>query len=348
MAIWRIIAFALGLGAMALAGLYTLAVAQDQEELEERSALVEFVERIISTPDRQIRLGTISGALSSNVSFSEITIADRGGVWLRIDNVHLVWSRTALILGRLEISQLEADAIVMERRPLPPEDEIPEEARLTVPELPVATNIERLAVPRVSFGEDVFGRQPRIGRARHQPSDQPAVVRRVESFRQGQGLAVALLGERCDRLLQIRLAGKAVRRRGAAALGVGAGMRIGPFGRGRGSRALISSTSSSGGLALGSGARSGAAMAAGGSPAAIGRRSAMQAKRAVSGRMILMTRDWTPRASLPVNAEEVWQARHARERACPRGCRALSSAVQGQDERTWRRSRGSGAPFRRW
>ncbi len=155
MSIWRLVGFLFA--GLALAGVFTFAVAQDQEELEERSALVEFVERIISTPDRQIRLGQITGALSSNVRFSEITIADREGVWLRIENVRLVWSRTALVFGRLEIDELEADEIVMERRPHPPEDAIPEEAQLSIPELPVATNIGRIAVPRVAFGDDVFG-----------------------------------------------------------------------------------------------------------------------------------------------------------------------------------------------
>lgn len=157
MKLWRIIAVCFALVGMASLALYTFAEAQDQEEAAERNAFVEFVERVISTPDRQIRLGQIRGALSSNVSFSEITIADRDGVWLRIENVRMVWSRAQLILGRLQIDELEADAIVMERRPLPPEDEIPEEARLTVPELPVAMNIGRLAVPEVRFGDDVFG-----------------------------------------------------------------------------------------------------------------------------------------------------------------------------------------------
>jgi translocation and assembly module TamB len=157
MILTRLIQFSLGLAALAMVGLFTFALAQDATEAEERSAFVEFVERIISTPDRQIRLGTISGALSSNVSFSEITVSDREGVWLRIEDVHLVWSRLALLRGRLEISSLEAASIHMDRRPLPPEDEIPEEAQLTIPELPVAMNIAALSVPRVSFGEGVFG-----------------------------------------------------------------------------------------------------------------------------------------------------------------------------------------------
>ena len=72
---------------------------------------MRFIEETISTPDRQISLGAIDGALSSDVRISTITIADRGGVWLRLDGAHLVWSRLALLSKRLEIDLLEAQSI---------------------------------------------------------------------------------------------------------------------------------------------------------------------------------------------------------------------------------------------
>src|SRR5680860_1156334 len=99
-------------------GTFTTATAQDGEE-EERSRFVRFVERQISTPDRQIRLGGIEGALSSDVRISSITVSDREGEWLRIEDVHLVWSRTSLLRRRLEIELLEAGSITVVRPPLP-------------------------------------------------------------------------------------------------------------------------------------------------------------------------------------------------------------------------------------
>lgn len=132
-----------------------LAVAQD----DERSRFVRFVERQISTPDRQIRLGRIEGALSSDVRLSGITIADQRGVWLTIENVHLVWSRLALLRGRLDIDLLEADSITVARTPLPAENSEPieEGAGFALPSLPVAVLIDRLAVNRVVLGEGVIG-----------------------------------------------------------------------------------------------------------------------------------------------------------------------------------------------
>ena len=100
---------ALGLAAALPVAAYTFAFAQD----EEKGWLVTYVEDTISTPDRKISLGTIDGALSSDVRISDITIADRQGVWLTINGAHLVWNRSALLGKKLDIDLLEAQSIVI-------------------------------------------------------------------------------------------------------------------------------------------------------------------------------------------------------------------------------------------
>jgi translocation and assembly module TamB len=119
---------------------------------------VRFVERQISTPDRQIRLGVIEGALSSDVRISSITLSDRQGKWLRIEVVHLVWSRTSLLRRRLEIELLEAGSITVARPPLPAEGPSKpfEERNVELPEFPVTLNIETVRVPRVGNGHRCF------------------------------------------------------------------------------------------------------------------------------------------------------------------------------------------------
>lgn len=164
MSMIRILLAALVLAGLAGAG---IAIAQDVAEDRERSRFVRFVERQISTPNRQIRLGEIEGALSSDVRISEITIADREGVWLVIENARLVWSRLALLRGRLSIDTLEADAIRILRNPLPAEEDVDvlEEAdeEFRLPELPVSVVIDRLAVPRVEIAEGVIGPAAALG-----------------------------------------------------------------------------------------------------------------------------------------------------------------------------------------
>lgn len=146
--------YLLALAILALASV-GFAVAQD----EDRSRFVRFVERQISTPDRQIRLGRIDGALSSDVRISSITIADREGVWLTIEGVRLVWSRRALLRGRLDVDLLEAESITISRKPLPPEGSAApkDDAPFALPDLPVAILLDRLTVPEVTIAAGVIG-----------------------------------------------------------------------------------------------------------------------------------------------------------------------------------------------
>jgi translocation and assembly module TamB len=138
--------------------LFTLPAFSQDTEQEDRSYFIGFVEDQLSTPNRQIRIRGIQGVLSSNATISEITIADRQGIWLRIANARIVWTRSALLLGRLNIQTLAADSIDVLRRPVPEEGLPPPEAgSFRVPDLPLSVTLGALEVPRVTFGADVFG-----------------------------------------------------------------------------------------------------------------------------------------------------------------------------------------------
>jgi len=140
----------------------TLAGAQDDDSAD-KGAFVRFVEQKISTPDRKITLGAIDGALSSDVRLSSISIADREGVWLKIEGVHLIWSRLALLRGRLDVDSLDAERIEVSRKPLPAETVDPAASEgFSLPDLPVAVKIGRLAVPDVVLGAPVTGTEARL------------------------------------------------------------------------------------------------------------------------------------------------------------------------------------------
>lgn len=126
--------------------------------------LLGFVEDQLSAPNRQIRIQNIEGVLSSNARIGAITVADNDGVWLRITDAEIVWSRSALIFSqRLQIDRLAAARIEMLRRPLPDESlPAPESSSFRLPELPVAVNLDALEAPFVSFGQDVFGLQSEL------------------------------------------------------------------------------------------------------------------------------------------------------------------------------------------
>lgn len=140
------------------------AAAQDETPQEERSMFLAFVEDKLSAPNRQIRIQGIDGVLSSNARIGLITVADNEGVWLRITDASIVWSRSTLIFSqRLQIDRLAAARIEVLRRPIPDESlPAPEASAFRLPELPVAVNLDALEVPSVSFGPDVFGLQSEL------------------------------------------------------------------------------------------------------------------------------------------------------------------------------------------
>jgi len=154
----RLISMAIIGGGLALA---VPLVAQDQMSPEQQKDwLVQFVEGQLSTPDRQIRLSNIDGALSSQASIREVTISDKDGVWLRINNAAIDWDQGALFTGRLLVRQLSADSIEYLRNAVASGDlNLPpaEAGAVQLPEFPVAIELDKLSVPKVTFGDGVFG-----------------------------------------------------------------------------------------------------------------------------------------------------------------------------------------------
>jgi translocation and assembly module TamB len=143
-----------------LAGILFLAmpVLGQNDEAQDRSRFLAFVEEKISGPGRVVRINGIEGALSSNASIAEITISDDEGVWLRISNATIVWTRSALFRGRLDIDELSAERIDVPRMPNPSE-EAPalETGGFALPELPVAVLLDELNIGVLRLGEPVFG-----------------------------------------------------------------------------------------------------------------------------------------------------------------------------------------------
>lgn len=140
------------------------AAAQQETPEEERSMFLSFIEDQLSAPNRQIRIQGIEGVLSSNARIGAITVADNEGVWLRITDAAIVWSRSALLFSqRLQIDRLAAARIEVLRRPVPDDSlPAPEASSFRLPELPIAINLDALEVPSVSFGQDVFGLQSEL------------------------------------------------------------------------------------------------------------------------------------------------------------------------------------------
>lgn len=99
------------------------AVAQDGEG---ESRFVALLEGMLSTADRQVTLTGLQGVFSSNPTVERVTVSDRDGPWLQIEDVEVLWNRTSLFRRTLDIDALEARQVRFLRRPTPVEDAGPE------------------------------------------------------------------------------------------------------------------------------------------------------------------------------------------------------------------------------
>ncbi len=142
-----------------LVGLVSPAYAQDSGE----GRLPGFVEQQLSGEGRIVRLRGVSGLLTAKATIAEITVADTTGVWLRLLNAEIDWTRADLFSGVLTINNLSAETVEMLRRPVSAGDvPVPEAAPWAIPELPVAVNIGALRIGQLVFSPDVFGQAARL------------------------------------------------------------------------------------------------------------------------------------------------------------------------------------------
>ncbi len=92
----------------------TVGLAQE----DDKGFLTRTLQDALSGAGREVCIDGFQGALSSSASFDQMTIADKDGVWLTLQNVELVWTRSALLRGQLEVESLTADQLDIPRLPV--------------------------------------------------------------------------------------------------------------------------------------------------------------------------------------------------------------------------------------
>lgn len=135
-------------------------VASAQTTEDDRDFITGLIEDTINNDDLIVRLINFQGALSSGATADAITIADRDGIWLRLDGLVIDWNRSALLSGQVEIETLSAERIELIRLPLPSEDDaLPsaEATPFTLPDLPVSVDIGNVSADEVILTEALLG-----------------------------------------------------------------------------------------------------------------------------------------------------------------------------------------------
>ena len=142
------------LPALLLCALPLQAMAQE----DDRGYLTALLEDNLSGAGRSVVITGFEGALSARATIQKLTIADDAGIWITLEGVVLDWSRSALLRGVVDVSELSARSIVLERMPEAQEGGPAAEAgTFALPELPISVSIGRLAAERIVLGEAVLG-----------------------------------------------------------------------------------------------------------------------------------------------------------------------------------------------
>lgn len=149
-------------GALVLAARFGGGFAQNAQS--DRGVLADLISRALSTGTSQVSIGAVDGALSSDATIRDIVISDRDGPWLRLDRARLIWTRSALLLRRLEVNRLEIGKLEILRRPAPdPNAPPPASDAPLLPELPVKVVIQAFALNELDLGPTVIGAAARLG-----------------------------------------------------------------------------------------------------------------------------------------------------------------------------------------
>ena len=183
--------------------------AQTAQEEADKGFLVELLEDNLSGDERTVSITGFQGALSSEASLSQLTVADSEGIWLTLTDVVLDWNRSALLRGAIEVETLSAAEINVARAPVSQSSAPAAEAQpFSLPELPVSINLGALRVDRLLLGDSFVG-EPltlNIEGAAQLGGGEGNFDLRAERLEGNQGL-FALVGafENATRTLQIDL-----------------------------------------------------------------------------------------------------------------------------------------------
>lgn len=138
--------------------LYVSAQEETTQEIQDSGFISKLIADNLSGISRDVVISGFDGALSARATIRVLTVADDGGVWLRMEGLTLDWDRAALLRGQIEIAELSADQITILRAPVSSSSLPNPEARaFSLPDLPVAVNIGALRANRIVLGAAVLG-----------------------------------------------------------------------------------------------------------------------------------------------------------------------------------------------
>ena len=116
-----------------------------------------------SSPGAELTVTGIDGFVPFDMTVARVSLRDRDGTWLSIDDARLSWAPSALIDGVAHVEAVGARRVQLVRPPIPgPEPEAAppvaaNEPGPLIPELPVDILVDRLSVETLELGAPILG-----------------------------------------------------------------------------------------------------------------------------------------------------------------------------------------------
>ncbi|MCB8839641.1 translocation/assembly module TamB domain-containing protein [Aurantimonas sp. VKM B-3413] len=116
------------------------------------------LESFLSTDTMTVKIDGLSGALSGNVRIEKVTVSDPQGVFLTASNLAMDWSPLSLVRSNVNIDNLTAGQIVLDRLPVgQPQSS---GGGSSLPSL--TANIDNLSIDEFILGEAIAGTRARL------------------------------------------------------------------------------------------------------------------------------------------------------------------------------------------
>lgn len=110
--------------------------------------------KLVTSDNLTISIGRLEGSLFDNGRLARLTLADRDGTWLDVEDIRFRWSMLSLFNGRLDVDELRIATVNILREPVPSQATTQRHGN-SIPLLPF--KLDRFRVDKLLLGEDLAG-----------------------------------------------------------------------------------------------------------------------------------------------------------------------------------------------
>ena len=147
---------------LALAGLLVAAPLLGPRPAAAQDFVASQIENLINSDTLTVDIQGLSGALTGNIRIESVTVSDPEGVFLTASDLAMDWSPLSLVRSNVDIEQLTAGQIVLERLPTGQPASAPSEegGGFSLPS--ITANIDTFRIDEFILGEAIAGTRARL------------------------------------------------------------------------------------------------------------------------------------------------------------------------------------------